>query len=80
MCEQFNKNQSFSLFFKLFCDLYWAIHLIQCCNRTGRFLELSEYKKKKIEEGGHAVILQITDSTLFLWENVVRDEMNAHPG
>lgn len=91
MCEQFNKNQSFSLFFKLFCDLYWAIHLIQCCNRSGRFLELSEYmvnlnkgwfvyQKKKIEEGGHAVILQITDSTLFLWENMVRDEMNAHPG
>ena len=38
------------------------------------------YQKNKIEEGGHAVILQITDSTLFLWENVVRDEMNAHPG
>lgn len=58
---------------------------------VGSFLELSEYivnlnkgwfvyQKKKIEEGDHAVILETTDSTLFLWENVVRDEMNGHLG
>lgn len=37
MCEQFSENQSFSLFFKHFCDVYWAIHLIQCSNRSGEF-------------------------------------------